>query len=151
MKKIKVIFIFLFILVFTYNCGFKPIYSTNNLNLKLNNIYFEPNKLNNQINRSLKSFSNPEGLKIYDVNFKTKREKRTVSRNSKGNTEAYELKISLSMSITSEGKNFTKNFINKVKYNNNDNKYELKQYEIEIEKQIIADLIGEIVIFLSEI
>ena len=51
----------------------------------------------------------------------------------------------------SEGKSFSKNFINKVKYNNNDNKYELKQYEIEIEKQIIADLIGEIIIFFSEI
>ena len=151
MKKIKVIFICLFALVFTISCGFKPIYSTNNLNLKFNNIYFEPDKLNNQISRSLKSFSNPRGLKIYDINFETKREKRTVSRNSKGNTEAYELKISLNMSITSEGKNLTKNFINKVKYNNNDNKYELKQYEIEIEKQIVADLIGEIVIFLSEI
>ena len=50
-----------------------------------------------------------------------------------------------------EGKNFTRNFINKVKYNNNDNKYELKQYEIEIEKQIIADLIEEIITFFSEI
>ena len=151
MKKIKVIFICLFSLIFTYSCGFKPIYSTNNLNLKLNNIYFQPSKLNNQINRSIKSFSNPKGLKIYDINFDTQKEKRTVSKDSKGNTEAYELKINLNMSIMSEGKKFTKNFVNKVKYNNNDNKYELKQYEIEIEKQIVADLIGDIVIFFSEI
>ena len=151
MKKIKNISILSFILVFIYSCGFKPIYSTNNLNLKLNNINFETNKLNNQINRSLRSFSNPQGSKIYDINFETKKEKREVSKNSKGNTVTYELKIDLKMSIVAEGKNFTKNFINKVKYNNNDNKYELKQYEIEIEKQIIADLIEEIITFFSEI
>ena len=151
MKKIINIFIFLFILVFIHGCGFKPIYSTNNLNLKLNNIDFENNKLNNQINRSLKSFSSPQGSKIYDINFETKKEKRVVSKNSKGNTETYELKISLNISIVTEGKSFTRNFINKVKYNNNDNKYELKQYEIEIEKQIITDLIEEIIIFFSEI
>ena len=151
MKKIKNIFIFSFILIFIHSCGFKPIYSTNNLNLKLNNINFKNNKLNNQINRSLISFSNPQGSKIYDINFKTNKEKRVVSKNSKGNTETYELKINLNMSIVAEGKNFTKNFIKKVKYNNNDNKYELKQYEIEIEKQIVGDLFEEIIIFFSEI
>jgi hypothetical protein len=151
MTKIKNIFIFLFILVFIYSCGFKPIYSTNNLNLKLDNINFETNKLNNQINRSLRSFSSPQGSKIYDVNFETKKEKRVVTKNSKGNTETYEIKINLNMSIVTEGKKFTKNFVHKVKYNNNDNKYELKQYEIEIEKQIITELIEEIILFFSEI
>lgn len=151
MKKIKNISVFLFILAFIHGCGFKPIYSTNNLNLKLNNINFENNKLNNQINRSLRSFSSPQGLKIYDINFETKKEKRVASKNSKGNTETYEIKIDLNMSIVTDTKNFNKNFIKKVRYNNNDNKYELKQYEIEIEKQIVADLIEEIIIFFSEI
>ena len=151
MTKIKNIFIFLFILVFIHGCGFKPIYSTNNLNLKLNNIDFENNKLNNQINRSLRSFSSPKGSKVYDINFETKKTKRAASKNSKGNTETYEIKINLKISVATEGKNFTKKLIKKVKYNNNDNKYELKQYEIEIEKQIITELIEEIILFFSEI
>ena len=97
MKKVKGIFICLFTLILINSCGFKPIYSTNNLNLKLNNIYFEPNKLNNQINRSLRSFSSPKGSKVYDINFETKKTKRAASKNSKGNTETYELKINLNM------------------------------------------------------
>ena len=107
MKMIKIIFFCFLTVILTNGCGYKPIYSSSNLNLKLNKINFESNKINNQIVRSLKSFSNPEGLKSYDINIETKKEKRIVSKNSKGDTELYELKISL------EHKQVQKQFQNK--------------------------------------
>ena len=55
------------------------------------------------------------------------------------------------MNIEGSNKMFSKTFSSKMKYNNNDNKYELKQYEIEIEKQIISRLIEKVIIFFSEI
>tara|TARA_B100001063_G_scaffold1192_1_gene875 strand:+ start:717 stop:1172 length:456 start_codon:yes stop_codon:yes gene_type:complete len=151
MKIVKIIFFCLLTITLISNCGYRPIYSSSNLDLKLNNINFESNKINNQIVRSLKLFSNPDGSKSYDINIETKKEKRIVSKNSKGDTELYELKINLKMIVETKTKKITKNFENKIKYNNNDNKFELKQYETEIEKQIISDLIEQIIIFFYEV
>ena len=55
------------------------------------------------------------------------------------------------MIVETKTRKITRNFENKIKYNNNDNKFELKQYESEIEKQIISDLIEQIIIFFYEI
>lgn len=150
MKKTKIL---LYILIATLisSCGFKPIYSSSNLDLKIEKINFEFNKINNQIARSLETFSNPSGLKKYVINFDTRNEKRIISKNSKGDTEVYELKIALNLTIEEGDKKYKKKFSKKIKYNNNDNKYELKQYEGEIEKQIITDLIEEVIIFFSQI
>jgi len=151
MKIIKIIFFCFLTITLTNNCGYKPIYSTPNLDLKLNKINFETNKINNQIVRSLKRFSNPNGSKNYDINIESKKEKRIVSKNSKGDTELYEFKITLKMIVETKAKKVTRNFENKIKYSNNDNKFELKQYESEIEKQIISNLIEQIIIFFDEI
>lgn len=151
MKEIKIIFFCCLAIILTNNCGYKPIYSSSNLDLRFDKINFESNKINNQIVRSLKFFSNPDGSKNYDINIETKKEKRIVSKNSKGDTELYELKINLKMIVETKTKKIIKNFENKIKYNNNDNKFELKQYESEIEKQIISDLIEQIIIFFYEI
>ena len=151
MKIVKIIFFCLLTITLISNCGYKPIYSTSNLDLKLNKINFESNKINNQIVRSLQLFSNPDGSKSYDINIETKKEKRIVSKNSKGDTELYEFKITLKMIVETKAKKVTRNFENKIKYSNNDNKFELKQYESEIEKQIISNLIEQIIIFFDEI
>ena len=151
MKIVKIIFFCLLTITLISNYGYKPIYSTSNLDLKLNKINFESNKINNQIVRSLQLFSNPDGSKSYDINIETKKEKRIVSKNSKGDTELYELKINLKMIVETKTKKIAKNFENKIKYNNNDNKFELKQYETEIEKQMISDLIEQIIIFFDEV
>jgi len=55
------------------------------------------------------------------------------------------------MIVETKAKKVTRNFENKIKYSNNDNKFELKQYESEIEKQIISNLIEQIIIFFDEI
>ena len=104
MKIIKIIFFCFLTITLTNNCGYKPIYSTPNLDLKLNKINFETNKINNQIVRSLKRFSNPNGSTNYDINIESKKEKRIVSKNSKGDTELYELKITLKMIVETKAK-----------------------------------------------
>ena len=38
-----------------------------------------------------------------------------------------------------------------MKYRNNENKFELKQYEKEIEKQITNDLIEKVLVYFSEL
>ena len=75
------------------------LYSSTNLNLKINQIEYKKNILNNQIARSLRLFSNPKSLKNYDIEFDTKTERRIVSKNSKGTPEVYEIKIILNLDI----------------------------------------------------
>ena len=150
MKKLK-IYSFFFILIFTKGCGYTPIYSSNNLDLKFNKIEYAPNTLNRQIFQTLTSLSNSTGKKEYDVKFKTIKQRNIVSKNSKGDTETYELKITLDLNVNNDGIEYFKKFSSKIKYSNNDNKFELNQYEVEIEKQIVNDLIERIIIFFSEI
>ena len=151
MKTTKFFAIFYLIFVFTNSCGYTPIYSSTNLDIKFNKIDYVPNILNQQIAQTLTSLSNINGKKEYDLELKTFKEKSIVSKNSKGDTETYEIKIILELVVNNNDIEDTQRFSSKVKYNNNDNKFELNQYEIEIEKQIINALIEEIILYFSKL
>ena len=151
MKKINFFLSLAGIIFFLYSCGYSPIYSSTNLNLKIEKIDYKKSVLNNQIARSLKLFSNPEGSNNYNIKFNTKTERRVVSKNSKGTTEVYEIKIILDLNVFNDDNNYSKKFTDVMKYRNNENKFELKQYEKEIEKQITNDLIEKIIAYFSEL
>jgi len=151
MKKIKIYLSLFFVLILLHSCGFKPIYSSSNLDLNFKDIDYKPTILNKQIVQALRSISNPNGTKSYDIKMNTIREKNIITKNSKGETEIYELKIILQLEIIDDGVKQNKNFSSKLNYNNSDNKFELNQYEIEIEKQIINDLVEEIISFFSNL
>ena len=141
MKRLRIYLSLFLILIISQSCGFKPIYSSANLDIKINKIEYEPNILNKQVVQTLGALSNPEGTREYNVRINTLKEKNIVSKNSKGETETYEIKIILQFEVYNDNFKNSKNFTSKIKYSNNDNKFELNQYEMEIEKQIINDLI----------
>ena len=151
MKKINIFLLLFFILILTKGCGYTPIYSVTNFDLKFNKIDYEPNLINKQIVQTLNSLSSSEGTKEYNIKINTIKEKNIISKNSKGDTETFEIKIILDLNVYNENTNRNKKFSSKIKYNNNDNKFELNQYEIEIEKQILNDLIEEIILFFSNL
>ena len=142
------------IVIFSYltllqSCGYKTIYSSNNLQFKINKIEYSENNLNNQIVKIIKSFSNSEASTSYNLEIKTKKEKRVVSKNSKGDPETYEIRIITEINIYNENNNYTKSFNSQAKYKNNENKFKLKQYETEIEKQIIEKIVEQILLFFT--
>ena len=151
MKRLRIYLSLFLILIISQSCGFKPIYSSANLDIKINEIEYEPNILNKQVVQTLGALSNPEGTREYNVRINTLKEKNIVSKNSKGETETYEIKIILQFEVYNDNFKNSKNFTSKIKYSNNDNKFELNQYEMEIEKQIINDLIEEIIFFFSSL
>ena len=151
MKKVNIFSLLLIILLFKTSCGYTPIYSTSNFELKINKIDYEPNILNKQIVQTLSSLSNPSASKEYNLRVNTLNEKNIVSKNSKGETVIFEKKIILELELYNEENRYNKKFSSKINYNNNDNKFELNQYEIEIEKQIIDDLIEEVILYFSNL
>ncbi len=146
MKKksfFKICFIFL---IFIQGCGFEPIYSSKNFMFKINKIDYESNSINNQIAGSLRSLSNENAKNSLNLVLNSKKEKRIVSKNKSGDAEIFSLEISTNILINKKQKTFT----SLRNYKNNENKFELKQYEIEIEKQIINQIVDDFLIYLAQ-
>ena len=141
MKKVNIFSLLLIILLFKTSCGYTPIYSSSNFELKIKKIDYEPNILNKQIVQTLSSLSNPSASKEYNLSVNTLNEKNIVSKNSKGETVIFEKKIVLELELYNEENRYNKKFSSKINYNNNDNKFELKQFE----KIIINDLVDKII------
>ena len=146
MKKIHFFIINLFILILLEGCGYEPVYSSKNFLFKIGKIDYENNQINNQVVRSLKSLSNQNARNTLDLKLSSTEEKRIVSKNKSGDAEIFELKILVEVIINDQQKSFS-GFQN---YNNNENKFDLNQYEIEIEKQIINGIIDDILIYLAK-
>ena len=151
MKKnsfVKIVFIIFFLL---QGCGYKPVYSSKNLDINFKNIEFTKTKLNNQIANSLESFSNPKSENIFNLKLDTKNIVRTTTKDSKGNPETFEVSIILNFNISNETKNLSKTFTGRINYSNNDNKFELSLYEKELEDQIINYILEDVLMFLTNI
>ena len=151
MKKnsfVTIVFIIFFLL---QGCGYKPVYSSKNLDINFKNIEFTKTKLNNQIVSSLESFSNPKSENIFNLKLDAKNIVRTITKDSKGNPETFEVSIILNFNISNETKNLSKTFTGRINYSNNDNKFELSLYEKELEDQIISDILENVLMFLTNI
>ena len=96
--------------------------------------------------RVLKSISNENATSSLTFELNSKKEKNIISKNKNGDPEIFELKIMINIIVNDK----QKTFLGKQVYNNTENKFELNEYEIQIEKQIITKMIDEIIIFLSE-
>ncbi len=137
----------LLIVIFFYGCGYKPIYSSKDVLFKVDKISYDYNKINSQIARSIKTLSNDEAKKTLNINIKSNKERKVVSKTKNGDPEIFELVISVEISTYQTSKTFS----SKQNYNNIDNKFELNQYEIELEKQIVSELTGKILNHLTNI
>jgi hypothetical protein len=140
----KKIFCLLIIILFQ-GCGYQPIYSSKNILIKIDKINYDYSKINRQIAKSLKTISNKDAQQSLNINLKSKKEKKTVSKNKSGDPEIFELAVFVEIKILDK----QKTFVSKQNYKNIENKFELNQYEIEIEKQLISELINKILSHLT--
>jgi len=146
MKKKYTLLTGILIITLLYGCGYKPVYSSKDFLFKINEVKHTNNRINNQIVRSLKSISNNNATTSLNLELRSKKEKNIISKNKNGDPEIFELKIIIDIVI----KDKQKTFLGKQVYNNTENKFELNEYEIQLEKQIITEIIDEIIIFLLE-
>jgi len=149
MKKIiAIILTFLFIT----NCGFTPIYSGKNFDFKLKDIItINDSQLSSKVQRRLKKISKEESKKIISIKIDTQKKINILSKNSKGDPSRYEMIIDIKLNTTyAQNKNMSKSFQEKFNYNANANKFELNQYQQEIEDLLINQNIERIIIYLSK-
>ena len=146
----KKIFTFI-LLIFLSSCGYEAIYSVKNIN----NYNFSISKLSfigdREINLKIKQKLNNYTQEIKDINFiliiTSKSEKIILVKNAAGDSTNFKIETIVNIDVFNKEK-LKSNFIitESFNYDNNSNKFELKNYEKEI-KRNLADIITEKLIF----
>ena len=151
MKKLIFLVIALFVL---NNCGYTPIYSSKNNNFYIDISQKNRNKLNSKIENKIKKFSNQNNENIIQLEISSNKKINIISKDKKGDPSRFSMIISLTINILNKNNyeiNKTKSFTEKFDYNNNSNKFSLKQYEKDIEDNLINKIIERSIIYLSEL
>ena len=151
MKKLIYIAIALFVL---NNCGYTPIYSSKNNNFYIDISQKNRSKLNSKIENNIKKFSDQNNENIIQLEISSNKKINIISKDEKGDPSRFSMIISLTINILNKNNyeiNKTKSFTEKFDYNNNSNKFSLKQYEKDIEDNLINKIIERSIIYLAEL
>ena len=145
--------IFFLVLVFSLSSwGYNPIFLKKiDTDLLIKNYQVTGNKnINRSIISSLNLKNNNNANAKYSLKLNSSKLVETIAKDKVGNTSVYKTTIKIELLIT-EGANvikertFTSNFI----YNNTSNKFDLFQYQRDIDKNLIKNLSEKILIFLT--
>jgi len=147
MKKILVILIFLLT-----SCGYQPLYS-NKSSKEL--IFYEIETDGNKdiSRRIISSTSIKKDKQNYDFEkLILKNEKNIIitSKNSKGEAESYKMILSVQIITQDKNKSISRqSFLEEFAYKNLDNKFDLSEYEITVENNLINKIVEKIIIYLN--
>ena len=143
--KLNYFFITIFFLF--VSCGYTPLYLDKNTEKFLVNKISLLGEKNIDAEISKGNFLSDQNNNI-EVTIKSTKSITTISKDSKGNPLVYKMEINTDISIKdNEIKN--KNFNTSFTYNNNDNKFDLSNYEDSIERDLVKNIIKQISIYLD--
>jgi hypothetical protein len=151
MKNLKYFFIFVFVL----GCGYTPIYQTDQkLNIKFDTIVFSGDKdINREIVKNLNKYRDSDTNNIFDLSINSTKKEDIVTKDKKGNATSYKLtlEVDINLSNISNDKNFTKKFSKNMSFNSKSNKFELDQYRLNLEKNMIYQILQDINLYLRNL
>ena len=148
-------FIYILILLALTNCGYQPIYDkSKNINYSIEDIELEGNK---KINRKIITFAklkeNNNQSYSYNISLNSNKKIEIVSKDKAGTASIFRTTISVNLSLKDPNdKNIivkSKNFTSSFSYSNTKNKFDLQQYQKNIEENLIIKIAEEIIIFLN--
>ena len=151
MKNLKYLFIFLFVL----SCGYTPIYQTDQkLNIKIDTISLLGDKnISRKIFKNLEKYRDSETNNIFDLFINSTKREDVVTKDKKGNATSYKLtlEVDINLSNNSNNKNFKRKFSKNMSFNSKNNKFELDQYRLSLEKNMISQILQEINLYLRNL
>ena len=146
MKKNFLIIALVFLIC---GCGYQPVDLENYEELTIKEIkILKASTLNNKIKKNLISFSKPKKNTVL-LELDSKKNINIKSKDTKGNALIYELQITTNIILKKNGKTFVKSLNESFIYNTKDNIFSLRQYEKDIEKNLINKLVKEILVFIT--
>ena len=144
-------FLFFLLFLFLSNCGYKPIYSTKNLNFTIENIEKSNTSLNNKFEKSINALKKRESDKKINIKIESEKKIKIKSKDTKGNALVFEIEIYLKFASPNIDSQREKLFSRKITYNNSDDKFKLKKYEDELEDILITKIVEDLINYLSSI
>ena len=149
MKIIEKTF-FIVILISLASCGYKPIFSKKNrIDLPIKSFQITGDKRIGKKIVSAFNLKKQNQIEGYELTINSNKTTETISRDSTGKTLSFKTKISVLVSLKNKDKVFKeKNFVAEFVYNNIKSKFDLSQYQQDIEANLTDTIIEEISIFL---
>jgi len=150
---IKKSFIILIIFLFLNGCGFTPIFNSENINMNINKIDFDNNKINRNLAKTISAFSNQNNNNIYDLYIYSYSTKNVATKDSKGNPSIYnlQLKVDITLINNNDKEELKKSFFESINLNNNDDKFKLKIIEDNLIEQMSQKILQDILKFLASV
>ena len=150
LKKIFLIFVLLNLL---NHCDYKPIYSNQNkINYKIIITSFNGDKdINNSITENLRRNSNGNSDKIININFETKYTKDILAKNTAGNVTDYQVNVSAIFTIQKDDDLKTLKLYEKFNFQKMSDKYEEKNYELNIKRNLANSISQKLLLRLAMI
>ena len=149
MNKIFYKIIILFFIFGLTSCSYKPIFLEKNYDFEIKEVILSGSKDINRIIKNKLSFvkSNEDNKnKNYIIQINTKKNKETISKDSKGDPLKFEIIILVEYKVISDGKILLNNKIEKNNiYNNDSDQFKLEQTE-EIILENLSESISGIII-----
>jgi len=149
--KIKKTFLIL-LLITTTSCGYEPLFSKKGkVNFTINEYSLEGEKLiNKKIINLVNTIGSDDKINLYTLEIVSDKKIETVAKDSEGNSSIFRSTINVGL-ILRDGKKIIKNkiFSSSFSYNNIKNKFDLFQYQKNVEDNLINKIGDEILIFLS--
>ena len=145
------IFFFL-IFLFLTQCGYETIYSSKNINFNVKEIKIENNlDIGRQIKNRLEIFSSDSpSNESYILEINSYFNKTTASKDKQGNPKTFNLSVIVNVTFI-DNKNIERNksFVENINYNNDENKFSLKQYENSLIENLTDKIVDNLLIFLQ--
>ena len=145
MKK-NIIILILSAFVIT-SCGYKSIYSSKNLDFNI--IEFEvgdKTKISRKIKNNLDSYKKNDSNNFYSIKINSKKEINIISKDSEGDPSNFEMTIISEITILNDKKVVeNKVFSESFNYKNSSNKFDLKEYEKNIEDNLTNKILESII------
>ena len=147
MKKIL-----LFLILLIASCGYQPIYlNSNTQNFKFSKILIQGNnKINKAITNSI-SFEEVEtDQSLGTLMLNSAYNIIETAKNSKGQVESYRSKIIVNLKIMKDNETIKeRSFFEEFSYNTKKNKFDLVQYQKQIQNNLIKEVVRDINIYLN--
>ena len=146
MKK----FYFLILIFFFTGCsGYKPTFSSKDINFYINQIITSgDDKISYKIKKRLEPYTS-KALDKKQINLKitSLKEVRIIAKDNKGDASMFDLIIvaNIEVSLNDTAKNIYK-FSEKFTFKNQTNKFELEQYKISLEDEIISKIFEKLIL-----
>ncbi len=129
------------------SCGYKSIYSSKNLNFNISEFEVtDKTKISRKIKNNLDSYKKNNSKNFYYIKINSKKEINIISKDSKGDPSNFVMNIISEITILNDEK-IVKNkvFSESFNYKNSSNKFDLKQYEKNIEENLTDKIIENII------